>query len=447
MLNIKNKRFKNFFFLITMKFLSAAYCSNVEHKKDTFVVVDGFSGGIYIAPLLRGYGYKVIHITSILGKNLGYSFIENDYIACLYEEENLKTLIASLEEWGIKNIRGVFAGSEAGVFLAEKLNSILNLPYKNDPRLIHTRRNKYYMQEVLKKAGISSIKQIITNNFKEIEYWIKCNPFPIVLKPIESAGSDNVFICNTKQEAREAFDKIISSLNIFKIPNRHVLCQEYIDGQEYMINSVSYEGHHSFVEILKIYKIGNRTPLYNYFECIYPFDPHYEKIVNYLKEVYNALGIKFGATHAEVKVRKNNLGYKINLIEVGARLGGIAAPSAFIQAHGYSQVTCLVDSFVKPDFIKNFKIKRHPKQKVVAVYLISKTQGYLKENFHPSLFRNLKTFHLAHFNFKKGEYFPKTTHLLNNPGYIYLVGEEREILQDIQMIRALENSIYLSLLR
>src|SRR3989338_5373524 len=120
-----------------------------DFHKEVVVIVDGISVGVHLAPLFRGNGYDVIHIQSVLGKNLGHSFRKEDYSICFEEDDNLVAKLNGLNA----NIKTIIPGSEAGVDLAEKLKAKFKLP-GNKIELIHTRRNKFYMQETLRKANI-----------------------------------------------------------------------------------------------------------------------------------------------------------------------------------------------------------------------------------------------------------------------------------------------------
>lgn len=51
--------------------------------------------------------------------------------------------------------------------------------------------------------------------------------FPIVVKPVESCGSDGVKLCNTKDEAMNHFHLLIQSQRKVGAQGAAVLCQEF----------------------------------------------------------------------------------------------------------------------------------------------------------------------------------------------------------------------------
>lgn len=63
------------------------------------------------------------------------------------------------------------------------------------------------------------MKQIKSQSFEEVQQWIendlKATPgdFKVIVKPVESAGSENVTLCGSPEEVKVAFDKILGKTN------------------------------------------------------------------------------------------------------------------------------------------------------------------------------------------------------------------------------------------
>ena len=89
--------------------------------------------------------------------------------------------------------------------------------------------------------------------------------FKAVVKPCEGAGSDGVTICNSKQEVRDAFLKLDGTRNVLGLTTYEVLVQEYLVGDEYVVDTVSRDGVHKCVAIWKYDKrIYNGSPVVYY---------------------------------------------------------------------------------------------------------------------------------------------------------------------------------------
>ena len=89
--------------------------------------------------------------------------------------------------------------------------------------------------------------------------------FKAVVKPCEGAGSDGVTICNSKQDVRDAFLKLDGTRNVLGLTTYEVLVQEYLVGEEYVVDTVSRDGVHKCVAIWKYDKrIFNGSPVVYY---------------------------------------------------------------------------------------------------------------------------------------------------------------------------------------
>ena len=149
-----------------------------------------------------------------------------------------------------------------------------------------------------------------------------------VVKPVQSAGSDDVFLCSNEEEALTAFGRISGTMNGIGLLNTCVLVQEYLKGKEYVIDKVSRDGVHKLVGIWEYEKRSVNGSNFVYFGMRL-MDPSSEKMqimVRYADQVLDALDIKHGPSHMEVML--DNWGtveapeYVPCLVEVGARCQG-----------------------------------------------------------------------------------------------------------------------------
>ena len=148
-------------------------------------------------------------------------------------------------------IVAVMAGAETGVEVADRLATRCHT-LNNGEKLSTARRNKYHMGETVRAAGIRAVQQQRATEWSQIEAFLadwNPNPFCVVVKPIQSAGSDDVFKCQSVEETRAAFDKINGAINGLGLVNEGVLVQEFLDGTEYVIDSVSRDGVHKVTAI------------------------------------------------------------------------------------------------------------------------------------------------------------------------------------------------------
>jgi biotin carboxylase len=131
----------------------------------------------------------------------------------------------------------------------------------------------------------------------------------VVVKPLESAGSDDVYLCQSVDEVRQAFDTINGKVNGLGSVNEGALVQEYLDGTEYVIDSVSRDGVHKVVAIWEYDKRSVNGANFVYFgmKLNAASGEKEQQLCDYALTVLDAMGVVHGPGHMEVKVRISNL--------------------------------------------------------------------------------------------------------------------------------------------
>lgn len=61
--------------------------------------------------------------------------------------------------------------------------------------------------------------------------------FNVVLKPVRSSGTDGVTFCTIDEEVQEALERLLCQPNRLGELNDCLVLQEYLDGQEYIVDS------------------------------------------------------------------------------------------------------------------------------------------------------------------------------------------------------------------
>ena len=310
-----------------MKFKPAA----VEAVRDeAVVIVDTFSTGAMLADLIYKKGFKVICVLSgdlaglldMIPEGLSYSFTSTIILNSSIEPGlAINDVVMEIKALNIP-IAGVIAGAETGVELADEISERMGLR-SNGTALSEARRNKFVMGETIRSAGIRAVKQLKASTWTEIAAFLddwKPVPFKVIVKPLDSAGSDDVTLCLSMEDVKAAFGNIMGKVNGLGLVNRNLLVQEFLEGQEYVVDSVSRDGVH---KVVAIWAYDRRAANGASFVCfgqrlLTSNDEHCDQLIAYMKKVLDALGIKNGPSHGEVKWCKG----EPVLVEVGARCHG-----------------------------------------------------------------------------------------------------------------------------
>lgn len=410
------------------------------------VVVDGFSSGKFLAKKLRADGCVLLHVASSPHLD-DYYYVGFDF--SIYEHsitnEDFASTAAQVKEFKPDFI---IAGAESGVLLADELNNALGLSYSNDFDKTNARRNKYEMIERLTVAGLPAARQAVVSSWDSARAWIESHDkFPIVLKPLESAGADGVYICNSLVEAEAAFAKIYGIKNRLNIDNTNVLVQEYLAGTEYVVNMVSLNGRQLVTEVVRYKKrlLDTGSIIYDIDEMIPSGSEIYTALVDYTRQVVACLGIKNGPSHAEVMLTVDGP----KLVEIAARTDGILRDTVCAQTTQFGQISAAAMSITDPVAFErllvsgsHYTLFKHS----YNVCLINSSVGvFSKERFLTELAK-LESFFEAVFYAQDGQEIASTKDVFSQPGTVYLVHGDLQVIEsDYKVIRKLEaESIYLA---
>lgn len=410
------------------------------NNKKVCVVVDGYSTGRYLSKELMSRGYASLHVQSqpVIPSIYVDTFNPSDYVRNLIYEGDFDATLSELKRYDVEL---VIAGSEPGVELADCLSESLNL-LTNGTYLSKARRDKFEMLEVLRARGVRTAKYLKASQPFQVVEWIGERGIPkVVLKPINSAGSDNVYVCESESEIHTAFAHIVGRENKLGYVNEEVLAEEYLDGVEHVVNTVSRDGSHYVAEIWRCEKrrIKGRAA----HACIYdvekllPFDGEDQaQLVRYTLKVLDALRIAHGPAHAEIMMTSEGP----VLIEIGARLMGGVNPLAFEACLGTNLVHLTADAYLSPpSFLPRCGMPYTLQKTLYAVVLISNVEGILGAVPLLEHVRQLESFFDISLTVRCGSRIERTLDLFSAPGIVFLVHADPDVLErDYHTIRRLE---------
>ncbi|MBU5263628.1 ATP-grasp domain-containing protein [Bacillus atrophaeus] len=183
-------------------------------------------------------------------------------------------------------------------------------------------RNKYATRQVLKRH------QLNTPFFYEISSAADIDAgglrYPLVVKPINGFSSQGVVRVNDQDQLKEAISKVEAinqgDLGKFIQGNSGIIVEQFIDGPEFVIETMSIQGK---VHVLSIgYKGDCKGPFFE--EGVYIAPARLEEesrlaITEEVRKAVSALGIDNGAAHTELRLDQSG---KPFVIEVAPRIGG-----------------------------------------------------------------------------------------------------------------------------
>lgn len=123
---------------------------------------------------------------------------------------------------------------------AARLREMLGIPGMTEEQTIPF-RDKEVMKRMLDEAGIRTPRHGSAHSIDEVREHAERIGFPLIVKPIDGAGSQDTYRIDTQQELDDVLPKL-----------RHVpevSVEEFVDGEDYTFDTVSVHGEAAYFNI------------------------------------------------------------------------------------------------------------------------------------------------------------------------------------------------------
>lgn len=260
---------------------------------------------------------------------VGEKTADHFYPISIVEKEEILRECEKIQPDGVISIASDLASVTVN-YIAEKLGLTGN---GIESSLIAT--NKYLMRKAFEKRGDPSPRYYCSDELTD-ELAAELT-FPLIVKPVDRSGSRG--IC--KVESREELAAAIRAAEDVSFEGKAMI-EEFVEGQEYSVEFISYRGEHSFLALTKKYTTG--APHFIETGHVEPA-PLEEAVLEKVKKVIihalDTLKIQNGASHSEIKIDDHG---EIKIIEIGGRMGGDCIGSDLVKiSTGYDFVGMVID--------------------------------------------------------------------------------------------------------
>ncbi|MCR4661428.1 MAG: ATP-grasp domain-containing protein [Clostridia bacterium] len=306
-------------------------------------------------------GYET-HVFAWAANDVGEKEADYFYPISIIEKENILKKCRQIKIDGICSIASDLANITVN-YVANKMGLTTN----SETSIVKS-TNKHIMRLTFKQNNDPSPFSMLVDKRTNLE---DLNlSYPIIVKPTDRSGSRGIYKLDNKSNLENA---VRAALN--ESFDKQALIEEYVDGNEYSVEYVSYNGKHHFLAITKKYTTGAPHFIENaHEEPAILAEEVIAKIKSIVEHALDSLEIKFGASHSEIKINKNN---DIKIIEIGSRMGGDCIGSDLVYySTGIDFVKCVLDISLgkTPDLTP--KIKGRP-VKSVFIFNRSDYENYL----------------------------------------------------------------------
>lgn len=289
----------------------------------------------------KALGYEVIGIAIEKGavckkycdRFYPVSFADKDDVVEVCRKEKVDGIISFSLESALPTV----------AYVANKLGLV-----SNSEESVKLTQSKFAQRQALEKAGIPVPKYYLIENEDDLEK-VQCR-YPVIVKPVDSGGSQGICKVESQDKLKEAYNYAISFSRTSK-----AIIEEFVDGREFSVEYISHQGKHYFLQITD--KVTSGAPRFVEMQHHQPANipaTVWNRIKTMVERALTALKIENSASHTEIKWNSRD---ELYIIETGARMGGDYITSDLVRlSTGYDfvegAIKLAVGKFEEPTFPK-----------------------------------------------------------------------------------------------
>ncbi|MCC9306076.1 ATP-grasp domain-containing protein [Kitasatospora sp. RB6PN24] len=217
---------------------------------------------------------------------------------------------------------GLLTYDELLVEPVARLAAAVGLPY-TDAEAVRRCKDKSALRAVLAEAGLSPVRFAVAATEEDAVRAAEEIGYPVVLKPRALGGSIGVVQVQDEKELLAAFT-VAADANSNGIVSAHsgVLIEEYLDGPEYSVDAVTWQGRTTPLVVAE--KEIGFPPYFEETGHIVPPAPHPDlaAAVDMVVRAHAVVGLDRLVSHTEFKLTSRGP----RIVEINVRLGGDLIP-------------------------------------------------------------------------------------------------------------------------
>ncbi|MFE9428329.1 ATP-grasp domain-containing protein [Kitasatospora sp. NPDC006697] len=396
-------------------------------------VVDAFGTSFEFTHAFGAVGGEVIQVRSTAVRPAGVDPVdERAFARVLVHHGDLDLLTDQL---AALDPVAVLPGRETGVELADALSARLGLA-SNGTALSAARRDKYVQIETVKAHGVPGMRQLRTGDEAELLAWHEQLGGTVVVKPLRGYWGAGVSFCDRPRDSATALRGLLARRTLLGEPITEVVAQEYLVGAEYIVNTVSCAGVHHLTDAWRTERIqaNGVRDLVTAQVLLRSDEPPVDELLAYGRRVLQALGIRYGPAHLEIKLTPDGP----RLVEAGARISGL--PSYTADLLGEGQLEWTVDAYVRPDRFHTRAGRSYDRRQAFAwAALVAPSSGLLRRYRALDQVERLASFRALDVLVEPGSRIAATTYDREYPVTLELSHPVEAVLQrDLNTVRYLD---------
>jgi biotin carboxylase len=202
---------------------------------------------------------------------------------------------------------------ELGLLPAALIGESLSIP-ANPVFPVEVTRDKLKMRSLLLQQGIDTVRFRQCETAEDVKEFLVSLGKPVVIKPATGSGSTGVSVVNSVAEIKTAWEWVSAT----KLDA--VIAEEYVDGPEYSVESLTIDGNHQIIAITE--KLTTGAP--NFVEIGHQMpapltEEMQHRIQEFIQQLLDVVRHQAGPAHSEVRISSEGIP---KAIETQTRFGG-----------------------------------------------------------------------------------------------------------------------------
>ncbi|MBN1171169.1 MAG: ATP-grasp domain-containing protein [Micromonosporaceae bacterium] len=214
---------------------------------------------------------------------------------------------------------------ELGLLPAARINEALGL-YGDSVATVQLLLDKWQMRRHLAERGISPVACAVGRTAQDVRNFVQAHGLPVIIKPVRESGSLAVFCIRDQTDVDAAADRFRSLDGSFEAKDLSFtdsfddfLMEEYLDGPEISVETLTFDGRHVVVAMTDkecggpggFVEIGHSQPSRCSPETL-------REVTQLVTDFLDAVGLRHGPGHTEVKLTSRGP----RIVESHNRVGG-----------------------------------------------------------------------------------------------------------------------------
>jgi len=305
----------------------------------------------------------------------------------------------------------VTAATDKPLVMMARIAKELGLRFYSEETAIWS-TDKYQMKQRFIEGGIPCARGRIIKGAEEA----KDLDFPLIQKPRDNSGSRGVILCRNIEELSTAMNETLQYTRMDS-----VLVEEFIEGSEYSIESLHYNGKSEVIQFTE-----KRTTPFPYNVELGHIQPaniseeHKKEICTIIAKIGKSLKFENCPSHTELKINERG----IYVIETSPRLGGDYITSTLTPlSTGINMEDMLI--YISLGDFSDMKINSI--RSISGIRFFSFPKGFVKSvNINNKIIESWPKVHQAQLNINVGDNIDTITSSLNRYGYFILQTDTRK---------------------